>query len=84
MGVRRAILPKPGDRSAERKKHEHRPWFRRGRYYHAGIEGRISVLRRRYGLDRCRNHGEAGFERWVGWGLVAHNLWTIGTTLAAR
>jgi len=84
MGVRRVILPKPGYRSAERKQHEHQPWFRRGRHYHAGIEGRISVLRRGYGLDRCRNHGEDGFERWVGWGVVAHNLRAIGTALAAR
>lgn len=84
MGIRRVILPKPGYRSAERKQYEHQPWFRRGRHYHAGVEGRISVLKRRYGLDRCRNHGEDGFERWVGWGLVAHNLWTIGTALAAR
>lgn len=84
MGIRRVILPKPGYRSVERKQHEHQPWFRRGRHYHAGVEGRISVLKRRYGLDRCRNHGQDGFERWVGWGLVAHNLWAIGTTLAAR
>jgi IS5 family transposase len=84
LGVRRVILPKPGYRSAERKQHEHQSWFRRGRRYHVGVEGRISVLKRRYGLDRCLNHGEDGFERWVGWGLVAHNLWTIGATLAAR
>ena len=84
LGVRRAILPKPGYRSAERKQHEHQSWFRRGRHYHAGIEGRISMLKRCYGLDRCRYHGEDGFERWVGWGLVAHNLWTIGAALAAR
>jgi transposase, IS5 family len=84
LGIRRVILPKPGYRSTERNRHEHQSWFRRGRHYHVGVEGRISVLKRRYGLDRCRYHGEDGFERWVGWGLVAHNLWTIGTTLAAR
>ena len=28
MGVRRVILPKPGYRSAQRKQHEHQPWFR--------------------------------------------------------
>jgi len=84
MGVRRVILPKSGYRSVERKRHEHQPWFRRGRHYHAGIEGRISVLKRRYGLDRCRYHGEDGFDRWVGWGLVAHNLWIIGMALTAR
>lgn len=84
MGVRRIILPKSGYRSAERKQHEKQRWFRRGRRYHQGVEGRISVLKRRHGLDRCLYHGEDGFERWVGWGLIAHNLLSIGTVLAAR
>lgn len=84
MGVRRVILPKPGYRSAQRKEQERQRWFRRGRRYHHGVEGRISVLKRRHGLDRCLYHGETGFERWVGWGIIAHNLLTIACTLAAR
>jgi IS5 family transposase len=84
MGVRRVILPKPGHRSEQRKQHEKQRWFRRGRRYHQGVEGRISVLKRRHGLDRCLYHGQDGFERWIGWGLIAHNLLKIGTTLAAR
>jgi IS5 family transposase len=84
MGVHRIVLPKPGHRSAARKQHERQRWFRRGRRYHQGVEGRISVLKRRHGLDRCLYHGEDGFERWVGWGLIAHNLLSIGTVLAAR
>ena len=46
----------------------------RGRRFHAGIEGRIRVLKRKHGLDRCRNHGEEGCARWVGWGVIANNL----------
>jgi IS5 family transposase len=84
MGVRRVILPKPGYRSEQRKQHEKQRWFRRGRRYHQGVEGRISVLKRRHGLDRCLYHGQDGFERWIGWGIIAHNLLKIGTTLAAR
>jgi IS5 family transposase len=84
MGVRRIILPKPGYRSAVRKHHEKQRWFRRGRRYHQGVEGRISVLKRRHGLGRCLYRGVSGFERWVGWGLIAHNLLKIGTALAAR
>jgi IS5 family transposase len=84
MGVRRVILPKSGYRSVERRQHEKQRWFRRGRRYHQGIEGRISVLKRRHGLDRCLYHGEDGFGRWVGWGVIAHNLLVIGTTLTAR
>jgi IS5 family transposase len=82
-GVRRVILPKRGYRSAKRKQHERQRWFRRGRRYHNGVEGRISVLKRRHGLDRCRYHGRKGFERWVGWGVIAHNLLMIGSALAA-
>jgi IS5 family transposase len=82
-GVRRVILPKRGYRSAKRKEHERQRWFRRGRHYHNGVEGRISVLKRRHGLDRCRYHGKKGFERWVGWGIIAHNLLLIGSALVA-
>jgi hypothetical protein len=38
------------------------------------VEGRISVLRRKYALERCPYHGEDGMGRWVGWGIVVHNL----------
>jgi IS5 family transposase len=74
LGVKRVILPKPGRKSETRRKYERQPWFWRGRRFHAGVEGRISVIKRKYGLGRCRNRGSAGFERWVGWGIIANNL----------
>lgn len=83
-GVKRVILPKAGYKSQKRREHERQSWFRRGRHYHAGIEGRISVLKRKHGLDRCLNHGENGFERWVGWGVIANNLTSIGRKCASR
>ena len=83
-GVRRIVLPRTGRVSAERRQLERAPWFRRGFRFRAGIEGRISVLSRRYGLDRCRDRGEAGMGRWVGWGIVTHNLAKIAQTVAAR
>jgi transposase, IS5 family len=76
-GVRRVVLPKGGRKTAERQAYERQRWFRRGRDWRAGIEGRISGLKRRHGLDRCRYHGEDGMERWVGWGIIAHNLRAI-------
>ncbi len=82
LGVRRVILPQRGDKSEERKHYEKLPWFRRGRRWHAGIEGRISVTKRKHGLDRCLNHGEDGFHRWVGWGVIANNLTLMGRCLA--
>jgi IS5 family transposase len=82
QGVKRVILPKAGHKSEQRRQHERQSWFRRGRRYHAGIEGRISVLKRKHGLGRCLNHGRDGFERWVGWGVIANNLTIIGRTRA--
>jgi hypothetical protein len=70
LGVKRVILPKPGYKSEARRQHERQRWFKRGRRFHAGVEGRISVLRRKHGLDRCLYHGDDGFGHWVGWGVI--------------
>jgi IS5 family transposase len=83
QGVQRIILPKPGYKPDARRQHEAQSWFRRGRRFHVGVEGRISVLKRKHGLNRCRNHGEDGFHRWVGWGVIANNLTKIGHKLAS-
>ena len=82
-GVKRVILPQPGRKSQARKSYEKQRWFVQGRKWHAGVEGRISVLKRRNELDRCRDHGEQGFEKWVGWGVISANLLVIGRSVAA-
>jgi len=81
-GVKRVILPQPGRKSDARKRHEKQRWFRQGRRWHAGVEGRISVLKRRHELDRCRDHGRQGFDKWVGWGVITANLLVIGRYVA--
>jgi transposase, IS5 family len=83
-GVKRVVLPKSGRASKERQRYEKQRWFRRGFRFRAGIEGRISVLRRSYGLGRCLDHGEEGMGRWVGWGIFVHNLAKISEIQAAR
>ena len=82
-GVKKVVLPKPGAKSAKRIAHEQQRWFRQGHNWRAGIEGRISGLKRRHKLDRCRYHGTAGMERWVGWGVMVHNLRVIAQATAA-
>ena len=84
LGVKKVCLPKAGKKSVERKEHEQQRWFKRARKFRAGIEGRISVMKRREYLGRCRDKGEEGFGRWVGWGVLVANLGTIAQTLAAR
>ena len=73
-GVRRVILPRRGPKSPARRAFERQRWFRRGQRWRVGCEGRISVLKRRHGLNRCRYHGEDGMNRWVGLGVIANNL----------
>ncbi len=83
-GVERVVLPKSGKLSEKRRHYEKQRWFRRGFRFRAGIEGRISVLERAFGLDVCLDHGEEGMERWVGWGILVHNLRQTARTQAAR
>jgi transposase, IS5 family len=84
VGVRRVVIPSAGKPSRPRLQHERTPWFRRGFRFRAGIEGRISVLRRRFGLDRCLARGEAGLRRWVGWSSLTANLRQLAPALASR
>jgi IS5 family transposase len=83
-GVRRVILPRRGPKSAARRAYERQRWFRRGQRWRVGCEGRISVIKRRHGLGRCRYHGEDGMHRWVGFGVIADNLINIATFASAR
>ena len=80
LGVKKVILPQRGHRSNARLKHEHKAWFVKGRHWHAGVEGRISVLKRAHNLDRCLAHGLTGFQCWVAWGVIAGNLAVLGRT----
>ena len=85
LGVHRIAIPATGrSHPSERGQTERQRWFRRGFRFRAGIEGRISVLQRAYGLDRCRDPGEAGMGRWIGWGIVTANLKRIAGTVADR
>jgi transposase, IS5 family len=83
-GVERVVLPKSGKLSEKRKHHENQRWFRRGFRFRAGIEGRISVLNRAFGLGCCLHHAEEGMGRWVGWGILTHNLRQIARTQVAQ
>jgi transposase, IS5 family len=69
-GVKRFCVPNRSTKSAERKREQKKRWFRNGQKWRTGCEGRISVVKRRHGLSRCRYQGEAGMERWVGLGIV--------------
>ncbi len=49
-------------------------WMQR---YRTGAEGRISHLKRRYGMDRSRLKGDEGQQIWTGWAILAYNADTL-------
>jgi IS5 family transposase len=59
----------------------HEPGSRRTRRrrarYRTGIEGRISHLKRSYGLRRSRLKGHNGMRIWTGWAILAYDLDTL-------
>jgi IS5 family transposase len=83
-GVKRVCIPNRSTKSAERKREQKKRWFRSGQKWRTGCEGRISVIKRRHGLNRSRYKGDAGMQRWVGLGVIADNLINIGRAMAKQ
>lgn len=73
-GVKHVCVPATGRPSKTQHERQHQRWFRRGQRWRTGSEGRVSVLKRRDGLARCRYRQFHGIQRWTGWGILAHNV----------
>jgi len=82
MGVKNVSVPNRNTRSEQRRLHQKKRSFRRGQRWRTGCEGRISILKRRHGLNRCLYRGQDGMKRWVGLGVIADNLINMGLHLA--
>jgi transposase, IS5 family len=80
-GVKRVCIPNRSTKSLESKHEQRKRWFRNGQKWRTGCEGRISVVKRRHGLDRCRYKGYVGMNRWVGLGVIADNVINIGRAM---
>jgi IS5 family transposase len=74
-----ALEPLEPDRVfiAGRQEPESRRTTRRLRRYRTGAEGRISHLKRRYGVDRSRLKGDDGQQTWTEWAILAYNADTL-------
>lgn len=77
-GVKRVAVPNRRTTSAARRKMQKE----NGQRWRTGCEGRISVLKRRHGLNRSRYHGQDGIEKWVGLGVIADNLISLGRLIS--
>jgi transposase, IS5 family len=83
-GVKRVCIPNRSTKSIERRREQKKRWFRRGQKWRTGCEGRISVTKRRHGLNRCRYKGQDGMRRWVGLGVISDNLINIGLAMGEK
>ena len=83
-GVKRVRIPNRSTKSPERRREQKKRWFRNGQKWRTGSEGRISVVKRRHGLDRCRYKGVIGMRRWVGLGVIGDNIVNIGRAMERK
>ena len=74
-GVKQASIPKRGKVREDRRRYQKQSWFKRLQRFRTGIEARISLLKRKFGLKRSLMRGSPGVNIWVGQGILAHNLW---------
>lgn len=65
--------PPPDIRAKQKRK-----WFKNLMAFRAGIEGSISFLSRKFGFKRSMFRGDAGTGIWVGWVVIAANLYRFG------
>ncbi len=74
LGVKRASLPRKGKKGVARTAYENEKWFKDMQRYRAPGEAKISLLKRKYGLNRSRYRGLAGSKCWVEFGIITHKI----------
>jgi len=77
-------LPKTGAKQSARQEAEATIEFRQSRKRHPGIESAIHALQSGNGLERCRDHSQPGYARYIGLGILGRNLLVLGKLLLAR
>jgi len=82
--VKRVCIPNRSTKSPQRKREQKKRWFRQGQKWRTGSEGRISVVKRRHGLNHSQYAGDGGIKRWVGLGVIADNLVNISRAMAQQ
>ena len=77
-GVRRIGMAWRGHAPPDIRAKQGRAWFKALMAFRAGIEGSLSFLNRKFGLKRSMFRGDAGTGIWVGWCVIAANLYRFG------
>jgi IS5 family transposase len=65
VGVKKVAIPVKGKKSKARAELEESRWFKRLMRWRAGSESKISLLKRKYRLERSLFRGHSGTATWV-------------------
>ncbi len=77
------VMPKRGKKNAAETERESGKRFIALRQQHSAVESQINSLEH-HGLNRCLDVGWAGYQRYVGLGVMSYNLHIIGRELLRR
>lgn len=77
------VMPKRGKKNAAEQERESQKRFVALRRQHSAVESEINSLEH-HGLNRCLDVGLAGYQRYVGYGVMSYNLHKIGRELLAQ
>ena len=77
-GVTRIGIPWRGKPPPSIRAKHKRLWYKALRAFRAGIEGSLSFLSRQFRLKRSLFRGDMGTQIWVGWTVIAANLYRYG------
>jgi hypothetical protein len=82
--VKHPCIPKKGHALGRKQQEEATVEFRQARRNHPGVESAIGALQCGNGQERCRDKSRAGYERYVGLGVLGRNLHVLGKLLLAQ
>lgn len=77
------VMPKRGKKNEAESERESGKKFVALRRGHSAVESQINALEH-HGLNRCLDVGLEGYQRYVGYGVLAYNLHRIGHELIQR
>jgi len=79
----RIIMTRKGRLTVDEKEQENSEKYRAAKREHRAVESGISAMEN-HGLDRCLDHGIAGFKRYVSLSFLARNIQIMGHILVQK
>ena len=81
--LERVILPKKGKPTKKENEEKSTEEYKTLRRKHSAVESGINALEN-HGLDRCRDHGLTGFNRYISLAVLARNIQILGIIIQKK